>query len=128
MAGFQWHRAGNLLYVTGSESQTLDPKVQGRRLQIYSLNYVASRDVEPVVTRLLSPIGKAFASEASDFDQLKTRELLVVEDNDSGHSRVAQYLAQIDIPPLQDNCWRENKNKYVFGFLSDLVAKVICMR
>ena len=23
-----------------------------------------------------------------------------------------------------DNCWRENKNKYVFAFLSDLVVKV----
>lgn len=24
-----------------------------------------------------------------------------------------------------DNCWRENKNKFVFAFLSDLVLKVI---
>ena len=101
VAGFHWHRSDNLLYVTGADSATLDPKVQGRRLQVYPLNYVAAADVQAVVTGLLSPVGKAYTSEADELNQLKTRELLIVEDNDSGHLRVSQYIAQIDIPPRQ---------------------------
>lgn len=102
VAGFQWHRSGNLLYVTSSESEILlDPKVQGRRLQVYPLNYVSAQDLEPIVNRLLSPIGKVFTSEADAVDQLKTRELLIVEDIEASHERIAQYIAQIDIPPRQ---------------------------
>ncbi|QEF99692.1 Type IV pilus biogenesis and competence protein PilQ precursor [Stieleria maiorica] len=101
VAGFHWHQSGNLLYVTGADAASLDPKVQGRRLQVYPLNYVAAADVQPVVTGLLSPVGKAHTSESDAVDQLKTRELLIVEDNEAGHQRVAQYLAQIDVPPRQ---------------------------
>lgn len=101
VAGFQWHIDGNLLYVTGSPDSEPDPKVLGRRLQIYPLNYVSASDVESVVNGLLSPVGRAHTSTADAVDQLKTRELLIVEDNESGHQRVSQYLAQIDIPPRQ---------------------------
>ncbi|WP_182870379.1 type II secretion system protein GspD [Stieleria mannarensis] len=101
VAGFHWHQSGNLLYVTGADAASLDPKVQGRRLQVYPLNYVAAADVQSVVTGLLSPIGKAHTSESDAVDQLKTRELLIVEDNEAGHQRVAHYLAQIDVPPRQ---------------------------
>ena len=44
--------------------------------------------------------------------------------------RVFTHVHQEDgrLPPKLyvqlDNCWRENKNKFVFGFLSDLVWKV----
>lgn len=101
VAGFHWHRSDNLLYVTGADSAALDRKVQGRRLQVYPLNYVAAADVQSVVTGLLSPVGQAYTSEADELDQLKTRELLIVEDNEAGHLRVSQYIAQVDIPPRQ---------------------------
>ncbi|MCD0461790.1 type II secretion system protein GspD [Roseiconus lacunae] len=101
IAGFHWHQRDNVLYVTASTSTELDPKVQGRRLQVYPLNYVAAKDVEPVVTGLLSPIGKSFVTQASDTEKLQTRELLVVEDNETGHARISQYLAQVDIAPPQ---------------------------
>ena len=101
VAGFHWHQSGNLLLVTSGNGGSLDPRVQGRRLQVYSLDYVSAVDVEPVVNSLLSPIGQAFVSESSEENKLKTRETLVVEDNESGHARVAEYLAQIDFPPQQ---------------------------
>ena len=101
VAGFHWHQEGNLLYITASVTDSLDPKVQGRRLQVYPLNYVAARDVEDVVNGLLSPVGKAFTSQADSEDQLKTQELLVIEDIDAGHRRIAQYIAQVDMPPQQ---------------------------
>lgn len=101
VAGFSWHRVDNLLYVTGAAASGMDPRVQGLTLQVYPLDYVAAIDVEAVATRLLSPAGNAFVTESDSGDQMKTRELLVVEDTIAGHQRIAQYIAQIDIPPRQ---------------------------
>ena len=101
VAGFSWHRVGNLLYVTGASAAGMDPRVQGRRLQVYPLDYVSSAEVESVANGLLSPVGNAYVSQADSKDQLKTRELLVVEDTPAAHDRIAQYIAQVDIPPRQ---------------------------
>jgi type II secretory pathway component GspD/PulD (secretin) len=62
---------------------------------------VAATDVEPVANGLLSPVGNAYVSQADSADQLRTREILVVEDTASAHARIAQYISQIDIPPRQ---------------------------
>ena len=101
VAGFHWHRSGNLLYVTSTVKETVDPKVQGRRVQVYPLNYVSSSDIEPVVTRMLSSIGTVFSSQAVSDDQLRTRELLIVEDIDAAHERISQCIAQLDVQPRQ---------------------------
>ena len=101
VAGFAWHRVGNLLYVTGASAAGMDPRVQGRTLQVYPLDYVSAADVEPVANGLLSPVGSAYVSQADSADQLKTRELLVVEDTSAAQARIAQYLAQIDVAPRQ---------------------------
>lgn len=101
VAGFHWHRSGNLLYVTSTIKETVDPKVQGRRVQVYPLNYVSSTDIEPVVTRMLSSIGTVFSSQAVSDDQLKTRELLIVEDISAAHERISQCIAQLDVQPRQ---------------------------
>ena len=101
VAGFSWHRVGNLLYVTGASSPGMDPRVQGRMLRVYPLNYIAAIDVESVANSLLSPVGSAFVSEADSADQKKAREILVVEDTPAAHLRIEEYIAQIDIPPRQ---------------------------
>ncbi len=101
VAGFAWHRVGNLLYVTGVATEGMDPKVQGRTLQVYPLDYVAAADLETVATGLLSPVGTVHVTTSSSDDQLKTRELLVVEDTVAAHRRIAEYIAQIDLPPRQ---------------------------
>lgn len=101
VAGFSWHQVGNLLYVTGASSAGMDPRVQGRHLQVYPLNYVSASDVEAVANGLLSQVGNAYVSEADPADQLKTREMLVIEDTPAAHQRVAQYIAQIDTAPRQ---------------------------
>jgi type II secretory pathway component GspD/PulD (secretin) len=101
VAGFSWHRVGNLLYVTGEASAGMDPRVQGRFLQVYPLDYVSASDVEPIATGLLSPVGSAYVTQADRADQLKTRELLVVEDTLAAHQRIAQYIAEIDTAPRQ---------------------------
>lgn len=101
VAGFAWNRVDNLLYVTAASASGMDPRVQGRNLQVYPLDYVAATDVEPVVNGLLSPVGNAYVNEANSADQLRTREVLIVEDTMAAHSRIAQYIAQIDIAPRQ---------------------------
>ena len=101
VAGFSWHQVGNLLYVTASRNESTDPRVQGRTVRVYPLNYVSAVEVEKVVTALLSSVGSVFVSQASDNDQLKTREIIIVEDNETAHFRIAEYIAQIDVPPKQ---------------------------
>jgi type IV pilus assembly protein PilQ len=101
VAGFAWNRVDNLLYVTGASATGMDPRVQGRTLQVYQLDYVAASDVEGVANGLMSPVGNAYISESDPADQLRTREVLVVEDTLAAHQRIAQYIAQIDTPPRQ---------------------------
>ena len=101
VAGFAWHRVDNLLYVTGASATGMDPRVQGRTLQVYPLDYVAAADVESVANGLLSPVGNAYINQSDPADQMKTRETLVIEDTLAAHARIAQYIAQIDTPPRQ---------------------------
>lgn len=101
VAGLHWHRTGNLLYVTSATATDLDPRVQGQTVRVYPLNYVAAADLEATVNGLLSPSGSAFISESDPADQLRTREVLVVEDTAEAHRRIAQFIAQIDVPPRQ---------------------------
>ncbi len=101
VAGCVWHRVDNLLYVTGAAATGMDPRVQGRTLQVYPLNYVSATDVEAVANGLLSPVGNAYVNNADPADQLRTREVLVVEDTLAAHQRIAQYIAQIDTVPRQ---------------------------
>ncbi|MEM8668327.1 MAG: secretin N-terminal domain-containing protein [Planctomycetota bacterium] len=101
VAGFSWNRSGNLLYVTSASAIGIDPRVQGRSVRVYHLDYVSAADVQQVATGLLSPVGAAFISESDSADELKTRETLVVEDTVAAHRRIEQYISQVDVPPLQ---------------------------
>jgi type II secretory pathway component GspD/PulD (secretin) len=101
VAGFSWHRVGNLLYVTGAATEGMDPRVQGRTVQVYPLDYVSSTELESVANGLLSAVGTVHTITSASDDQLKTREMLVVEDTAAGHNRIAQYIAQVDIAPRQ---------------------------
>ena len=101
VAGFRWHRVDNLLYVTGASATAMDPRVQGRTVQVFPLDYVAAADVESIARSLLSPVGTAFISESDTANQLKTRELLVIEDIPAVQRRVAEFVAQVNVPPRQ---------------------------
>ncbi|MEZ6088529.1 MAG: hypothetical protein R3C05_10990 [Pirellulaceae bacterium] len=102
VGGYVWHRNGNLLYVTRLAADSdLDPRVQGRSVRVFPLNYLAATEVERVVLGLLSAAGQAFTSESMQADQRRTQEILVVEDVPAGIERVAAYLAQVDQPPKQ---------------------------
>jgi type II secretory pathway component GspD/PulD (secretin) len=77
------------------------PRVQGRKLQVFPLNFVDAAEVQKVVTGLLSPVGQIFISQSAPADRKKTQELVVVEDVPESIERVAEYIAQVDQPPRQ---------------------------
>jgi type II secretory pathway component GspD/PulD (secretin) len=99
--GFTWNKKGKLLYVTTMKSEGVDPRVQGRRLQMFQLNFVTAADVQKIITGLLSTVGQSFIAESNNADQARTQEVLVVEDVPSHLSRIQQLISQVDQPPRQ---------------------------
>ncbi len=100
--GLAWHRQGNVLFVTSVKSADgVDPRIQGRQVRVFPLNFVSATDIERVVTGLLSTAGQAFVTESSPTDQRRTQETLVVEDLPGHIRRIEEYLAQVDQPPRQ---------------------------
>lgn len=100
--GYTWTQKGNIIYVSQVGAQSLmDAELQGRRLQVFQLDFVAAADVQKVVQGLLSPGGKCFTVEASPTDRRRTGDSIAVEDLPGVLQRVASYLAQVDQPPRQ---------------------------
>lgn len=100
VAGFHWHRRGNLLVITG-EADGLDPSMRGQIIRVYPLNYIAASDVEAVVAGLLSAGGQVFIAESDAADRRRTTERLVVRDNAAVHQAVAMTVASMDVMPPQ---------------------------
>ena len=100
--GYRWTRRDNIIFVSPIVSTTpLAAEVQGRRVQVFQLDYVAAADVEKAVQGLLSPTGKAFIIESSPLDRRRTRESIAVEDVPEVLDRIISYIAQVDHPPRQ---------------------------
>ncbi len=97
-----WSRTNDVIYVTTVDKE--DPQnfmTQGRVMKVFNLNHISAKDVETVVTGLLSPVGKAFSREATSDNKLKAAEQVVVEDLPAYVARVGDYIAQADQAPLQ---------------------------
>ncbi len=102
IAGCTWTQKHGIMLVSklGGESQG-SPDVQGKIVQVYPLNFVASVDIEATIKGLLSPTGQVFTSQTSPTDKRRTQELVVVEDIPASVSRVTQYIEQVDQAPRQ---------------------------
>lgn len=102
VAGYTWVRQGNVLVVTNlATGKNVSPYLQGRHVRVFQLDFVAAVDVDLVVKGLLSPVGQSFISEATDTDNRRTQELLIVEDLPAYLCRIEQYVRQVDLPPRQ---------------------------
>ena len=100
--GHTWTQQGNIIHISEvSATRILAPSVQGRQLRVFPLEYLTAVDVNSAVEGLLSPIGKSWAQTSSSDNNLRTREVLVVEDLPEYVDRITGYIAQIDIPPRQ---------------------------
>jgi len=102
VCGASWNRQGNLLFVTMVESaMQVNPRIQGRVVKVFPLNFVSAIDVQKVAEGLLSPAGQAFIVESDSADPSKTQETLVVEDLPESIARIAAYVSEIDQAPRQ---------------------------
>ncbi len=102
VAGYTWVHQGNVIIVTAvSTGSRVAPAAQGRRLRVFSLDYVAAADLDTAIKGLLSPVGQCFPTQSTNTDARKTQELLVVEDLPPYLERIEQYVAQVDRAPRQ---------------------------
>lgn len=102
VANYTWTFHNGIIYVTSlAQSTTLPPEMQGRRIQVFPLDYVSAQALLLTVQSFLSPVGQAFATESDQEDNRRTREALVVEDVPYALERVAAFVHQMDQPPRQ---------------------------
>jgi type IV pilus assembly protein PilQ len=100
-AGLTWTTRGDVIFVTGIDSSSADPDLQGRRIRVFELDYASALDVDEAVKGLLSPVGKSWISQRSSDDNRRTREVVTVEDLPGYLARLEDYIRQIDQPPRQ---------------------------
>jgi hypothetical protein len=102
VANYTWvERDGIILITSLSDSALLPADVQGRRLEVFELDFASAGMIADAVTGLLSPIGKLAITESDPSDNRRTREMIVIEDLPDSLSRIAAYIHQVDQPPRQ---------------------------
>ena len=102
VANYTWVQRNGIILITSlSDSAQLPADVQGRRIQVFELDFASATVIADAVSGLLSPIGKLAVTESSETDNRRTREMIVVEDMPDSLSRIAMYIHQVDQPPRQ---------------------------
>ncbi len=100
--GLVWARYNNIVTITTADPEKkLAPNIQGKAIQVFTLNYAMGEDLNQVVTGLLSPIGKSYIIKIAQDEQRAAREQLIVEDLRPYIERISQYISQVDIAPRQ---------------------------
>ncbi|MFV2066244.1 MAG: hypothetical protein ACC645_04640 [Pirellulales bacterium] len=137
VAGYTWVRKNNIVFVTSLSAATkVAPEMQDRKLKVFQLDYASATDLQQVVTGMLSPVGNVYVLNASDTDNRKTREVIVVEDLPHYLNDVRQFIMQMDVPPrqvlieayvLQVDLGDDNKHGVNFQHLFDLSGSGITL-
>jgi type II secretory pathway component GspD/PulD (secretin) len=100
--GYTWTRQKNIVIISSMTSdRKTSPAVQGRMVQVFTLNYILASDVDKVVKGLMSPLGQSFVNQTSKTEQRNAHEQLIVEDLPPYLERIAEYIAQVDAMPRQ---------------------------
>jgi type II secretory pathway component GspD/PulD (secretin) len=138
IAGYTWVRQKDIVVISKiAAGSNVSPYAQGRHIRVIPLNYVAPKDVEEMVTKLLSPVGRTLVMESSPLDKRKTRNLIVVEDLPEYLSRIEEYISQIDYPPkqvlieahiLQVDLDDETRHGVDFEYLTKLAGTNVSLR
>lgn len=101
-SGHNWIRRNNAIIVTALTSELkLAPEAQGRKVRVFTLNYVSAAEAQKACAGLISPSGTMVSTESDPKDNHKTREQLMVEDLPSYLDRISELIGQIDIQPQQ---------------------------
>jgi len=102
VAGYTWARHQGIIHITSiAGAASLPPEVQGRRVEVFPLDFAPVEDVEAIVKGILSPAGKSYTMQSATADNRKTKDMIVVEDLPPFLERVREYIRQVDEPPRQ---------------------------
>lgn len=100
--GYRWTIQNNIIMVSSLSGDTrLSPRVQGRQVKVFRLDFASANDINTTIQDLLSPVGKSNVTEVSSEDKRRTREEIVVEDLPEYLVRIDSYIRQADRPPQQ---------------------------
>lgn len=100
--GLNWSQQDGVLYVSSpADAQGMTPRMQGKRVAVFELDYASAEDADLAVKGLLSPVGSSWVIQKMDADNRRTKESITVEDLPSYLDRIQSYLFQIDQPPRQ---------------------------
>jgi type II secretory pathway component GspD/PulD (secretin) len=92
----------NVIFVSSVDNADfLPPGAEGRRVQVFELDFASAIDINQTVSGLLSPAGKCWLVETNKMDNRRTREAVAVMDYPANLARVADYICQADQPPRQ---------------------------
>lgn len=100
--GHVWRRHQDVILVSPLATETpYQAQVQGRVIEAIQLDYVAAADVQTALQNMLSPVGKLHVMTSSKTDNLKSREVLIVEDLADNVARLVEFARTLDVPPRQ---------------------------
>ncbi len=104
VAGYAWTTQRGIILVSSiseNPNQSIAPEMSGRIVRVFPLDYVSAEEINTVITGMLSPVGQSYVLKSDPSDNRKTTDQIVVEDLPGSVTRVAAYLAQVDVPPRQ---------------------------
>lgn len=102
ITGCSWSETNGIIHVTNlNASAKVAADVQGRQLRVFRLDFASALDVSAAVKGLISPVGQCFTAESQPTNNRRTHEVVVVQDVPNYLQGIAEYIAQVDVPPRQ---------------------------
>ncbi|MCC6492042.1 MAG: type II and III secretion system protein [Pirellulales bacterium] len=101
-SGHTWAVRDHIIFISSIENADfLPPGAEGRRVEIFELDFASAVDIDQTVKGLLSPGGQSWTLKSEINNNLKTKELVAVCDYPAHLARVRDYICQADQPPRQ---------------------------
>ena len=101
-SGHTWATHDNVIFVASLEQTGfMPPGADGRRVQVFELDFASAVDVDQTIKGILSPAGESWLVESNKADNRRTREAIAVIDFPDNLIRISDYICQADQPPRQ---------------------------
>jgi type II secretory pathway component GspD/PulD (secretin) len=101
-SGHTWAMRDDIIFVSSVENADfLPPGAEGRRVEVFELDFASALDLDQTIKGLLSPAGQSWIAESVKTDNRRTREAVAVMDYPANLARVSDYICQADQPPRQ---------------------------
>ncbi|MBA3482921.1 MAG: hypothetical protein H0T51_14020 [Pirellulales bacterium] len=101
-SGHTWASQDDVIFVASLEQTSfMPPGADGRRVQVFELDFASAVDVDQTIKGILSPAGESWLVETNKADNRRTREAVAVVDFPDNLVRISDYICQADQPPRQ---------------------------